>query len=561
MIKKNLLELVLQSKWAIIKSAIIKIIALLMSILIIFSFVNIIMEAKMNYIILLFILLKVFLTYLDVMQSQLISSYVKKELRQIITSKIFSLSASDLQSIPRAHISQVSTEGIEHLDSYYSLYLPQFIYSMLAPVILFLVLSKYSLKISFVLFIAVPMIPISIVLVQKIAKRILSKYWDTYTNLGDSFLENVQGLSSLKIFSADEFKAEEMKKESEIFRKTTMKVLIMQLNSISIMDLVAYGGTMIALVLTTQDFYHGQLDLKAALLFVLLASEFFLPMRRLGSYFHIAMNGIAASDKIEELLSFNTYTPLPLKEATKEATIELKNVSFSYERFHLRDINLSLRPYGFIGVLGESGSGKSTLAKLISAWFPVGSGTATIMQEDLYNKDLSDALCYLGSEAFIINASLRDNINLSQAYSDQEIERLLKKLQLSHLDLDYQIEERAVNLSGGERQRIALLRAILLDADFYIFDEFTSSLDAKSEKIVMDIVKELQLKGKSIFMISHQVHNLSEADELIVLDQGAIVERGTPSDLYKSKGIYYSMHEKQKEYLDFLSEVKNNEEN
>lgn len=552
MIKKNLLELVPQSKWAIIKSAIIKIIALLMSILIIFSFVNIIMEAKINYIILLFISLKVFLTYLDVMQSQLISSYVKKELRQIITNKIFSLSASDLQSIPRAHISQVSTEGIEHLDSYYSLYLSQFIYSMLAPVILFLVLSKYSLKISFVLFIAVPMIPISIVLVQKIAKRILSKYWDTYTNLGDSFLENVQGLSSLKIFSADEFKAEEMKKESEVFRKTTMKVLIMQLNSISIMDLVAYGGTMIALLLTTQAFYHGQLDLKAALLFVLLASEFFLPMRRLGSYFHIAMNGIAASDKIEELLSLNTYTPLPLKEATNEATIELKNVSFSYERFHLRDINLSLRPYGFIGVLGESGSGKSTLAKLISAWFPVGSGTATIMQEDLYNKDLSDNLCYLGSEAFIVNASLRDNINLSKAYPDQEIERLLKKLQLSHLDLDYQIEERAVNLSGGERQRIALLRAILLDADFYIFDEFTSSLDAKSEKIVMDIVKELQLKGKSIFMISHQVHNLSEADELIVLDQGAILERGTPSDLYKSKGIYYSMYEKQKEYLDFF---------
>ena len=287
--------------------------------------------------------------------SYLSSKSVKKTLRQMIYQKLLRLGSSYKEQTNTSEVVQVAVEGVEQLETYFGAYLPQFFYAMLAPLTLFAVLSFINFPSAILLLICVPMIPVTIILIQRWAKKLLSKYWSQYTALGDTFLENLQGLTTTKIYQADAFKHKEMNEQSEHFRKITMKVLTMQLNSITIMDLVSYGGAALGVILATTQFKSGKVDLFGCIMIILLAADFFLPMRLLGSFFHIAMNGMAASDKIFRLLDLPEEKE---KNATipEDCSIECRNLRFSYEadREILHGINLSFPKGSFTAIVGES---------------------------------------------------------------------------------------------------------------------------------------------------------------------------------------------------------------
>ncbi|CAM3611201.1 ABC transporter ATP-binding protein/permease [Erysipelothrix urinaevulpis] len=552
MIKKDLLKLVPKSKIAIVSSTLLKIINLILNIKIVFYLVDSLLAREIYWMLIVFIIIKAFVVYLDIQMTQHISSLVKVSLREHLLNVLLSSGYRKSKSMSSSTMSQVSTEGIEHLDSYFSLYLPQFVYSMVAPLILFSVIRVYSLKIAIVLLLGVPLIPLSIIAIQKIAKRILNKYWDSYTQLGDSFLENVKGLTDLKIYGVDGLKSMEMEQESESFRQATMRVLLMQLNSIAMMDLVAYGGAMIAVLMSYRQYSDGLITVYGVLIIILLSADFFLPMRRLGSYFHVAMNGIAAHERLEAILNMECYERKNHQYVQVEDILSLNNVSFKYPDFGLEAIDIVLKTGMFQAIVGVSGSGKSTVAKLIMNDLVPNSGEICLFQEPLDKKNLYDEIVYLGSDAFIIKGTLAENLRIKEDYDKQMCRVVLDKLKLDHLSLDLDIDERGANLSGGEKQRIAFARAVLLNPSVFILDEFTSSLDMESEKIVLDFVDALLLKGKAVLMISHQLKNVEKADEIMVLDKGRLVESGTHDELLSNRSCYFNLYKQQETYLSFM---------
>ena len=294
------------------------------------------------------------------------SKEVKKTLRQMIYKKLLRLGSSYKEQTNTSEVVQVAVEGVDQLETYFGAYLPQFFYAMLAPITLFIVLSFVNFPSALVLLVCVPMIPVTIIAIQRWAKKLLAKYWSQYTALGDTFLENLQGLTTTKIYQADAFKHREMNEQSEHFRKITMKVLTMQLNSITIMDLIAYGGAALGVILAATQFRAGRVDLAGCIMIVLLAADFFLPMRLLGSFFHIAMNGMAASDKIFRLLDL----PEPEQKnavVPKDCSVKCRNLCFSYEadREILHNVNMDFLKGSFTAIVGESGCGKSTIAAIL----------------------------------------------------------------------------------------------------------------------------------------------------------------------------------------------------
>ena len=291
---------------------------------------------------------------------------VKLRLRRAIYDKLRRLGAGYAAAFPTAEVVQLAGEGVEQLESYFGNYLPQLFYALLAPVTLLLVFWQMSPLTAAALFLCVPLIPVMIVAVQRVAKRLLGKYWDAYASLGDSFLENLQGLTTLKVYGADGARHQAMNEEAERFRRITMKVLTMQLNSVTVMDLVAYGGTALGGILSARAFGLGQVTFGQAIAMILLASEFFLAMRALGSYFHVAMNGMAASDRMFRLLDLPE--PPEGKEQVKGSGIRARDLSFSYdgEKDALSHMELEIPAGSLVSICGESGCGKSTLAALIS---------------------------------------------------------------------------------------------------------------------------------------------------------------------------------------------------
>ena len=299
--------------------------------------------------------------------SYLSSKTVKKTLRRMIYEKLLRLGTSYRDKAQTSEVVQVAVEGVDQLETYFGSYLPQFFYAMLAPLTLFIVLSFVNLPSAIVLLVCVPLIPVSIAAVQTWAKKLLSKYWGQYTALGDTFLENLQGLTTLKIYQSDEYKHRKMNEESENFRKITMKVLTMQLNSITIMDLVAYGGAALGVIMAMMQFRAGKVDLYGCLLIILLSADFFIPMRMLGSFFHIAMNGMAASDKIFRLLDIPEESERTA-EVPKDADVEIENLTFSYPddpRKVLSDVSMKFPRGSFTAIVGESGCGKSTISAIL----------------------------------------------------------------------------------------------------------------------------------------------------------------------------------------------------
>lgn len=484
------------------------------------------------------------------------SSEVKKTLRSTIYEKLLSLGVNYTDAISTSSTVQIAVDGVEQLEIYFGRFMPQLFYSLLAPLTLFAVMSFISFKTAIVLLICVPLIPMTIMAVMKIAKKLLSKYWGVYTDLGDSFLENLQGLTTLKIFDIDEDKNKEMNDNAEHFRKITMKVLSMQLNSITIMDLIAFGGSAIGILIAIAEFRAGLLTAGQVLIIILLSAEFFIPMRLLGSFFHVAMNGISASERMFKLLDTEVEQIKVLDEAKlvnlNNINIELKNVDFSYdkERKVLENINIQMKNNKMIALVGESGCGKSTITNLLLKQNKVDSGEILLNGINL-NEIPFDVLTkkvgFINHSAYIFNGSIEDNIRMGKNdASYDEIYDALKKANLYEFvmslpqKLNTNVGEGGSLLSGGQKQRLALARTIITDPEIYIFDEATSNIDVESEEKVWESIYKLA-KNKTVIVISHRLANVKNAHAIYVLDKGHIVEHGKHKELMMSKNKYYEL--------------------
>lgn len=492
------------------------------------------------------------------------SSEVKKVLRQKMYKKLTRMGASYSEKVSTSEVLQVFVEGVDQLELYFGKYLPQFFFAMLAPITLFAVLVFVSWKASVVLLICVPLIPLSIVAVQKIAKRLLSKYWGVYTNLGDTFLENIQGLTTLKVYQADERKNVEMNEKAEEFRRITMKVLTMQLNSVSVMDIVAYAGSAVGVVIAIIQVKNGTITLPQAFLIIMLAADFFLPLRLLGSFFHVAMNGMAASDKLFKLLDTKEDehgTEIP---ENLDGDIEIKDLSFSYdgEKTVLNGISATFKKHELISIVGESGCGKSTLASLLCGTTKGYIGSITIGGveiKDIDEKTLMNNITAVNFNSYIFAGTVRENMLIAdKSAGDEKMIEALKMVNLwsflSEQDgLDTKLNQQGSNFSGGQRQRLAIARALLHNTPIYVFDEVTSNIDAESENDIMTVIHNMA-KIKTVILISHRLENVVGSDKILLLDKGKIEESGTHSELMSLNKKYKLMYSTQAELEKYAKE-------
>ena len=495
---------------------------------------------------------------------------VKRILREKIYGKLLKLGASYRESVATSEVVQMAAEGVEQLETYFGKYLSQLFYSLLAPITLFVILAFVNLKASLVLLICVPLIPISIVAVQKFAKKLLNRYWGIYTELGDSFLENLQGLTTLKIYQADADKADEMDEESQRFRRITMKVLTMQLNSTSVMDIIAYGGAAVGMIVTLSEYIKGNVSFSGALMIILLASEFFIPLRLLGSFFHIAMNGMAASDKIFALLDLPEPEEKEIELRKETTTIQLEDVRFAYEeeRDILEGVTVELSGGSFTSLVGTSGCGKSTIAGILMGRNKGYRGSITIQDQELSKvseKSLMDHITLVSHNSYLFKGTVRENLKMGKAdASEKEMYAVLEKVNLlgfleEQQGLDTPILERGSNFSGGQCQRLALARALLHDTPVYIFDEATSNIDMESEEMIMEVIRGLA-KTKTILLISHRLANVVESDRIYMLEKGHVVQSGTHKELMESGGAYADLYRYQRDLESYGHAISQSEE-
>jgi ATP-binding cassette subfamily B protein len=486
-------------------------------------------------------------------------SRVKRSLRERIYRQLVNLGPAYNRHIATAETIQLSGEGVDQLESYFGRYVPQLFYSVLAPLTLFAVLSRISLKAAIILLVCVPLIPLTIAVVQSIARKLLGKYWTSYVKLGDLFLENLQGLTTLKIYGADERRRREMNGEAENFRRITMRVLRMQLNSITVMDLIAYGGAALAIILGMGEFRRGLISFGAAFFIIMIGAEFFIPMRLLGSYFHLAMNGAAAGAKIFRLLDIDpAKSPAAGAQAgTAGGSIRLEGLSFAWEpgRPVLRDISLEIPERGLIALAGESGSGKSTVAAILSGRAAPYEGHARIGGAELAGiapEALMKTLTLVSHNSYLFAGTLRENLLMAKpGASDEELCGALKQVRLEEFihgreGLETKIAEGAANLSGGQKQRVAIARALLHDTAIYIFDEAASNIDVESEAAIMEAINGLAGR-KTVLLITHRLANARRADRIAVLDQGRLAACGAHDALMRQGGIYARMCRQQEE--------------
>ncbi len=567
MIKKRLIRLMADSQKYIVQNVLWQWLALCASIIIMITAgrlleagyeaqltgVNMIMSATG---IILCTVFRFFCTRKATLASDLAGSNVKIELRKRLYLKLTGFGSTYHEKIPTAEAVQVAVEGVEQLEIYYGKYLPQLFYSLLAPFTLFGVLSFISLRASLILLVCVPLIPLTIMAVQKAAKKLLNRYWGIYTELGDSFLENLQGLTTLKIYQADDEKAVRMEEEAEHFRKITMKVLMMQLNSIIVMDVVAYGGAAIGMIEAVKAYLSGSTGLGGALTILLLSAEFFIPMRLLGSFFHIAMNGMAASDKLFEILDIPEEKKGEKQLGEGQMEIKLGSVEFSYEpsRKILKEVSMELPRQGLVSLVGISGCGKSTIARLLSGSQSEYTGEIRLgglELSEISENSLMSHVTLVSHNSYLFKGTVEDNLRM--AAPDAKEEQLLEVLKevdlygflMEQNGIHTEVAEQGLNLSGGQRQRLAIARALLHDTPVYIFDEATSNIDAESESRIMTVIKKLS-KERSVLLISHRLANVVDSIRIYTLQEGRILEEGSHKELLVKSGLYAKLYLEQK---------------
>lgn len=565
MINKKLVSYLKEDKKYVYLQVLMQWLALLSQIIIVAIMANMINELfidqKINnlaiqvIIIIILIFVKGYFGRQATMYSFKAAKNIKGKLRVAVYKKILALNNHYSEVLSMASLTQLMSEGVEQLETYFGKYLPQFFYSMLAPITLFIVLCQVDFKAALVLFICVPLIPLSIVLVQKFAKRLLSKYWGLYGNLAERFLDNVSGLTTLKGYCGDASKHQEMNEEAQRFRSITMKVLVMQLNSISIMDLVAYGGAALGIIFSLLSYYDNKINLGQTFMMIMLSAEFFIPLRLLGSFFHIAMNGNVASEKIFKLLD----TPVSDNKTLalgKINEIELSNLTFAYKQDNvLENINLKINEPGIYGVVGSSGSGKSTIAKLLLGYFDHYQGSLTyngLQVKKINHHDLMKQITLVEHNPYIFAGTVRSNLLDGNCYaSDEQLMTVLEKVNLlnyfKELDgLDSEIEERGNNLSGGQKQRLSIARALLHDSGVYIFDEATSNIDIESEEIIMQVIEAMK-KDKIVILISHRLANVVNCKCNYVFSHGKLIGNGSHDQLMQENLEYHQLVKTQQE--------------
>ena len=457
---------------------------------------------------------------------------------------------------------QVAVEGVDQLETYFGAYLPQFFYAMLAPLTLFAVLCFVNVPAAFALLVCVPLIPVAIAAVQTWAKKLLSRYWGQYTKLGDTFLENLQGLTTLKIYQADGLRNDVMNEEAEKFRKITMKVLTMQLNSVTIMDVIAYGGSALGVILAATQYRAGHVALSGALLIILLSADFFIPMRQLGSFFHIAMNGMAASEKIFRLLDLPE--PPARTQACPDGDIVCRGLHFSYtsEREILHGLDLAFPAGSFTSIVGASGCGKSTIASILMGRSRGYTGAVTVggvPLADISEDSLMRHITYVSHQSYLFKGTVRENLRMARPDApDDALWAVLRQVKLAAFleqeqGLDTPLTEQGSNLSGGQRQRLALARALLHDTPVYLFDEATSNIDVESENDIMAEIHALA-RRKTVILISHRLANVTVSDNIYVLDGGALAGQGTHDALLRAGGAYARLWDAQQALENYAKE-------
>lgn len=566
MINKRLIGLVNDSKKYIKYTVIFNWISLIANIISIFFIANLLEKVfNKNFstnnimitavVVLIAIIIRIICNIFASKMSYYSSVNVKRVLREKIYNKLIKLGPSYTEKVSTSEVVQVSVEGIEQLDIYFSKYLPQLFYSLLAPLTLFVILSFVNFKSALVLLICVPLIPVSIIAVQKFAKKLLNKYWGIYTNLGDSFLENLQGLTTLKIYKADEKKSEKMDEEAETFRKVTMRVLTMQLNSISIMDLVAFGGAALGIIISISEFKRGNINFAGTFAIIMLSSEFFIPLRLLGSFFHIAMNGMAASDKIFKILDLEEDNCKNEEIKEENINIAFKDVKFSYEKEReiLKGVSMNINSGNFISIVGESGCGKSTIASIITKNNKNYEGSIKINNKELSNiseESIMKNITLVNHNSYLFKGTVEENLKMAKNNAtEEEMNEVLKKVNLYNFlqneeGLKTKLLEKASNFSGGQCQRLALARALLHNTPVYIFDEATSNIDMESENDIMKVIHNLA-KEKTVILISHRLANVVPSDNIYVLKEGKIVESGNHNELIKNNKFYAKLYNSQ----------------
>lgn len=565
MINKRLISYLKEDKKYVYLQVLIQWLTLIVQVIIIAIMANMINELYYNgkvsnfvvriVIIVILIMIKGYFSKLILFFSFKAAKNIKGKLRCDIYKKVLLLNNHYRDVISMASLTQLMSEGVEQLEIYFGKYLPQFFYSMLAPFTLFIILGKFDFKAALVLFICVPLIPVSIVLVQKFAKRLLNKYWGLYGNLAERFLDNVRGLTTLKGYQGDRAKHIEMNEEAQCFRDITMKVLMMQLNSISIMDLVAYGGAALGIVISLFSYQAGVIDLGQMFMLIMLSAEFFIPLRLLGSFFHIAMNGNAASEKIFNLLDapFNNDKQLEIDDITE---IEIKSLSFGYdEKTVLKNVDLKIEQPGIYGIVGSSGSGKSTIAKLLMGYYDDYQGQLNYNGKQVNKIShccLMEQITMVEHDSYIFAGTVRSNLLDGNRYSDDAMMiNVLKQVNLWNYfkgiaGLDSEIEERGNNLSGGQKQRLSIARALLHNTKVYIFDEATSNIDIESEEIIMNVINQMH-NDKIVILISHRLASVENCNCNYIFSHGELIGYGKHNELMKINNKYRELVNTQKE--------------
>ena len=489
------------------------------------------------------------------------SALAKQRVRTLVYDKLVRMGPSYRETVATSEATQLCVEGVEQLEAYFGNYLPQLFYSLIASVTLFFCLAPLCTPAAVVLLCCVPLIPISLMAVMKIAKRIMGDYWHSYTDLGALFLESIQGLTTLKVFGADEGRHRRMNEEAEKFRKATMRLLTMQLNSVIVMDIFAFAGAAAGIVVMLNSYAAGTVTFAGAFAFVFLAADFFIPLRTLGSFFHTATGGMAAAERMYRII--DAPEPACGTQAVTCASvgIECRNVSYSYDgtRTVLQDANFTARPGGFVGITGASGSGKSTLAGILTGANRSYTGSVEIGGIDLRNisaESLRDTVTYVGFRSFLFAGTVRSNLLMARpGTSDDELWEALSRCHIDEFvrrsgGLDAPVSAEGTNLSGGQRQRLAMARALLHDAPVYIFDEATSNIDADSEAAIIDAVAELA-RTKTVVMVSHRLAALRGCDKVYVFEAGRVVQTGTHEELAGQDGPYARLWARQAELEDF----------